>query len=103
MKKRIAILLVAIVLFCGTLTGCGSEIYDTTDSLAIILEEYGFHTIPGENDLVYDMDTRQVYYLFCARISEKGNNTCSYSFFGTFRNENGKTCKYVGGELVENP
>lgn len=102
MKKRIAILLVTLALICGALTGCSSQSYDVTDTTAIILEEYGFHAIPGENDLVYDMDTRQVFYLFCASVSEKGSNTHSYSFFGQYVNENGKTCKYIGGEFVEN-
>lgn len=103
MKKRIAILLVAFALILGILTGCNSYMSDSTDTIAIILEEYGFHAIPGENDLVYDMNTRQVFYLFCVTVSEKGSNLQSYSFFGQYVNENGKTCKYIGGEFVENP
>lgn len=103
MKKRFAALLLALAILLGTLSGCSSENGDITDTTSLILEEYGFHTIAGENGLVYNMKTRQVYYLFVARVSEKGSSYCSYSFFGQYVNENGKTCRYVGGEFVENP
>lgn len=93
MKKRIFLLLVCCMLGCGVLTGCG-ETYATNDEAA--LEIGNFEPVPGMDGVVYNRDTKVMFYMFNTGYSYQG-----YGYFGEYLNKNFKRCRYVNGEIVE--
>ena len=52
--------------------------------------------IGRDSNLVYDADTRIVYYKFLERV-----NTSMYPFMSPYYGENGLPCKYLDGKLIE--
>lgn len=92
MKKRICLLLACCMLIGGTLTGCG-ETYAVEDEAAL---EIGFKPVPGMDGVVYNVDTKAMFYMFNTAVGYQG-----YGYFGPYLNENLKPCRYVNGEIVE--
>lgn len=98
MRKRTLILLVLVALLTCTLTACGSTSAADVDNAA--LEMGNFKTIDINESLVYNLDTRVVYYMFgtCKIV---GNAGSGYSYFAPYISENGKFCRYINDEIVE--
>lgn len=93
MKRRICLLLVCCMLIGGTLTGCG-ETYVRNDEVAF--EIANFAPVPGMDGVVYNLDTKVMFYMFNTAYSYQG-----YGYFGEYLNENCKPCRYIDGEIVE--
>lgn len=97
MKKRICLLLVCCMLGCGTLTGCGETIREE-DKAA--LEIANFKPVHGMDGVVYNLDTKVMFYMFNTSNC-LGYQGYGYGYFGVYLNENCKPCRYVNGEIVE--
>ncbi len=98
MRKRTLILLVLVALLTCTLTACGSTYVDDVDKSAI--ETSNFITIDSDKSLVYNLDTRVVYYMF-STSKVVVNAGFGYSYFAPYISENGKFCRYINDEIVE--
>lgn len=91
MKKRlITFLTISFLAVC--FTGCGKDnsISSSTPSTN------PFETISEENCLVYDKNTRTIYYLF----STDSAGGFSYGYMAPYI-QNGHYCEYVDGQIVE--
>lgn len=97
MRKRTLILLVLVALLTCTLTACGTSATDVDKSA---IEMGNFKTIDSNESLVYNLDTRVVYYMFSTYITT-GYNGYGYSYFAPYISENGKFCRYINDEIVE--
>lgn len=106
MKKRIYLLLVCCVLMCGALTGCCGESHASVNDSEIEGEYEYFHytdalkevfkPVPGMRCVVYNTDTKVMFYMFDFVGIEMG-----FGYFGEYINENGRNCRYVNNEIVE--
>lgn len=96
MKKRLVSVFVLAILFLGILGAVGAcSMANPKDNAA--LEMANFKSIDEERHLVYDKDTKVVYYMFST--FEPGGY--SYSYFAPYISENGRNCRYIEGEIVE--
>lgn len=97
MKKRF-IVLVLLVLCMSFMSGCGEA--DTSPDTQTIIKECNLPMapVPGSDYLAYDLETRNVFYLFTYRntISEAG-----YGFMSPYLGNNGGICKYIDGVIKE--
>ena len=98
MIKRTLILLVIGVFFICSLTACGETTSNEPDKTATELSN--FKTIDGKDYLVYNLDTRVVYYMFSTRESA-GYSGYGYSYFAPYISKNGNFCKYDDGQIIE--
>lgn len=98
MNKRTLILLIAVALFSLSLIACGSTTSNDSDEAAMKMAN--FRNIGGRDYLVYDLDTRVVYYMFTTKAAS-GYNGYGYSYFTQYISKNGKYCRYVNDEIVE--
>jgi len=94
MKRRIILLLVCCMLMCGALTGCGVKTYEIEDEAT--LEMGNFLPVPEMDGVVYNLDTKVMFYMFSTSIVNHG-----YGYFGPYINENGRYCRYVDNKVVE--
>ena len=98
MKKRTLLLLVVVgILLICILTACDPEA-NSADTAAMQMSN--LKAIDGKNYLVYDVDTRVVYYMFTTKESY-GNSGYGYSYFSPYISENGRFCRYVNDKIVE--
>lgn len=98
MRKRTLILLVLVALLTCTLTACGGTSSNSKDESA--LELGNFKIIDKDESLVYNLDTRVVYYMFSTH-ADAGYSGYGYSYFAPYISENGKFCRYINDEIVE--
>lgn len=98
MKKRTLILLIVGVLLICTLTACSTTSPNNPDEA--VAELSNFRTIDGKDYLVYNLDTKVVYYMF-STSSEAGYHGYGYSYFAPYISENGNFCRYINDEIVE--
>ena len=93
MKRRITIVMLLITL---SLTACRTTA-NKLDTATIEFANFG--QIPGKDYLVYDLDTKIVYYLFST------NGPTDYQGYGyctEYLGEGGHPCRYIDGEIIEN-
>lgn len=98
MKKRI-ILIVVILLTLLCLNSCDSEESTTIkgkDKAA--MDTAAFQSIKDYEYLVYNSDTKVIYYMFSTSSDING---CIYSYFAPYISENGYFCRYDDGRFVE--
>ncbi len=95
MKRRIISLVMALLIIslAVVLTACSA----TTNKADFTSGDISnFKNVEGEDFLVYDRDTKVVYYLF---------STCSgyngYGYLAPYIGENGNFCRYINGKIVE--
>lgn len=98
MRKRTLILLVLVALLTCILTACGGTSSTEVDESA--LETGNFKTIDSNESLVYNLDTRVVYYMF-STYEQQGYAGYGYSYFAPYISKNGKFCRYMNDEIVE--
>lgn len=88
MKKAIIAILMSLMVFslvgCGAKTVCGN------------ISDVSLYEIESENGLVYDKDTRIVYYMI-----QNGIGDLSTGFMSPYYSENGRLCKYENDKIVE--
>ena len=99
MKKRTILMIVCAILMCSSLTACDSDasIYFTDPPVnGEALELSNFKTVDGKDYLVYDDDTRVVYYMIFTARAYSG-----YGYLAPYISENGNYCRYVDDEIVE--
>ncbi len=95
--KRIYIIVTIVLIAMLSLTACGGTYANDTDTAATEIAD--LKPIAGkENHLVYDINTRVIYYMFST--IEKGGYK-GYGYFGPYVSTNGNFCKYVDGRIVE--
>lgn len=82
-------------IFGGTLTGCG-ETEKSEDKAAMEIAD--FKPVPGMDGVVYNLDTKVMYYMFS---TYRSGSYYGYGYFGVYLNENFKPCRYINGEIVE--
>lgn len=96
MKKRF-IVLVLLVLCMSFMSGCGKDNW-APDTQTIIREcNLPMAPVPGSDYLVYDLQTRNVFYLFCYApwSTDRG-----YGFMCPYTGDHGNY-KYIDGVLKE--
>lgn len=83
----------ASTLVCGVLTGCATAVDPETGSTVTVnaLCPY-LASIPGKDALVYDVNTRIVYYQFSGGYQ---------GYMSPYLGENGCPCQYVDGKITE--
>ena len=96
MMKRTIFLLVALMMVL-TLIGCGT-VSNVLDGAA--MEMANFERIDGAKSIYYHRRTNVMYYMF-STYEVAGEQGYGYSYFAPYISENGKYCRYVGGEIVE--
>ena len=98
MKKRTSIIpaviglavIVALILLINSVSTTSYE-----PDLAA-LETANFKTIDGSKTMVYNSDTKVVYYMFSTGKSYRG-----YGYMAPYISENGNFCRYINDEIVE--
>ena len=94
MKRIVTIIMLCVVLL---LTACGTR-SNPVDTAAN--EFANLKNIPDKEYLVYDLDTKIVYYMFST--SDEGiSRGYGYGYFGEYLGENGHPCQYIDGKIVE--
>lgn len=88
MKKVVIAILASFMIF--SLVGCSA----TTARGDI--SDIGLYEIESENGLVYDKDTRIVYYMI-----QNGIGDSLTGFMSPYYSENGRLCKYENDKIVE--
>lgn len=97
MKKRTLILLVVVALLACSLTACKTSA-NSVDEAATDMAN--FKAIDGKDYLVYNLDTRVVYYMF-STAQAAGQAGYGYAYFAPYISENGKFCRYINEQIVE--
>lgn len=83
----------ASTLACSVLTGCATTVDPETGSTVTVNASCPYlASIPGKAALVYDVNTRIVYYQFSGGY--KG-------YMSPYLGENGHACQYVDGKITE--
>lgn len=100
MKKRTLILLTIASLLTCSLTACGERNIDSNPVDKAGLEMSNFKTIDSKDYLVYDIDTRVVYYMF-STAEWSADRGYGYSYFAPYVSKNGRFCRFVNDEIVE--
>lgn len=97
MKKRF-IVLVLLVLCMSFMSGCGES--DVSPDTQTIIRECNLPMapVPGYDNLAYDLQTGNVFYLFTYAPSAYNR---SYGFMSPYLGKNGRTCQYIDGVLTE--
>ena len=81
----------AIVVF--GLSGCSSARRISTEDAT----KMGFKVVgASDENLVYDLNTKIIYYAFT-----DGNSKYSHGFMSPYYSENGKLCRFINGEIQE--
>ena len=93
MKKRIISLVMVVIILAVTLSAC-SAATNTADFTSGSISN--FKIIEENNFLVYDRDTKVVYYLFSTCTGYNG-----YGYLAPYISENGNFCKYVDDKIIE--
>lgn len=88
MKKVVIAILTSFMIF--SLTGCGAK---TTSG---DISDVGLCKIESKDGLVYDKDTRIIYYMI-----ENGIGDSLTGFMSPYYSENGRLCKYENDKIVE--
>lgn len=83
----VCVLITAIIL-----TGCSASVKDSVGNAAV---ENGWFYRISDTPMVYDKDTRIVYYLFYRSTSYQG-----YGYMSPYYNEHGQMCYYVDGQVI---
>lgn len=98
MKKRTILMIVCAILMSSALTACDidNSKYYTEPVNEAALEMSNFKTVDGKDYLVYDDDTRVVYYMIRTYRGYTG-----YGYLAPYISENGNYCRYVDDEIVE--
>ncbi len=97
MKKRF-IVLVLLVLCMSFMSGCGEKNV-APDTQTIIKEcNLPMALVPGYDNLAYDLQTGNVFYLF---VYYPFYSNSGYGFMSPYLGENGKTCQYIDGTITE--
>ena len=84
-------IVVCIFLAALILTGCGMNYLISTPTVD---DSSWFYKIE-DTPLVYDKDTRIVYYLFSSKSNRRG-----YGYMAPYYNEHGQMCYYVDGQII---
>lgn len=92
MNKRLFAFAMVVMLIVCALSSCGTV--STEDEAAINMAN--FKVIEDEEGLVYNKDTRVVYYMFST-----GQGYAGYGYLAPYISENGRFCKYINDEIVE--
>lgn len=96
MKKRFIVLML-LVICMSFMTGCGKKNY-AFDTQTIIKEcNLPMAPVPNSDYLVYDLQTRNVFYLFCYAPS---GSYRGYGFMCQYTGDHGYY-KYIDGVLKE--
>lgn len=99
--------IIVTLLFLFVLSGCGySNKLPTTEKSQTenndqIISGTKFKKVPGRDDLVYDIDTKNVYYMFSIDYMVVLDNGESRGFLGVYLGEYGHPCKYINGKITE--
>ena len=99
--------IIVTLLFLFVLSGCGDSnklpvTQNTTqnENNYVIFGTH-FQKIDGRDDLVFDIDTNNIYYMFSVDNGITWSNGVSRGFLGVYLGEYGHPCKYINGEIVE--
>lgn len=87
-KNTAVCLLLAAIL----LTGCATNVEDSVGNVAV---ENGWFYRINDTPMVYDKDTRIMYYLFSKCTTNRG-----YGYMSPYYNEYGQMCYYVDGQII---
>lgn len=83
----VCVLLTAIIL-----TGCSTSAKDSVGNVAV---ENGLFYRISDTPMVYDKDTRIMYYLFSKYGGSQG-----FGYMSPYYNEHGQMCYYVDGQII---
>lgn len=83
---------VCVLLATIILTGCSASVKDSVGNVAV---ENGWFYRISDTPMVYDKDTRIMYYLFSKCTGNQG-----YGYMSPYYNEYGQMCYYVDGQVI---
>ena len=103
MKRTI---LITLLLLLVVLSGCGSStnslpLNTSQDETIDVIFGTHFQKIDGRDDLVFDIDTENVFYLFSIDYNLGSNSGSARGFLSPYIGQNGHYCKYIDGEIIE--
>lgn len=93
MLKRFEKIAICVFLAALMLTGCSTKIKDTSGSTAIDSDGWFFRI--NDTPMVYNRETRIMYYLFNRAAGYNG-----YGYMSPYYNEHGQMCYYVDGQII---
>ena len=98
--KRFLLVVILILLIPFT-SGCSysNELPNTENTTKIFGTR--FQRIEGRDDLVFDIDTKNVFYLFSIDSDVGSQIGLGRGFFGEYIGNYGYPCKYVDGKIIE--
>lgn len=97
MKKRF-IVLILLVLCMSFMSGCG-ESNIGPDTQTIIKEcNLSMAPVPGYDNLAYDLQTGNVFYLFAYHPI---SGYSGYGFMSPYLGKNSRPCQYIDGVITE--
>ena len=99
--KRFLLVLILLIPLIPLTSGCGysNELSNTEDTTKIFGTR--FQRIEGRDDLVFDIDTKNVFYLFSIDSDVNSQIGIGRGFFGEYIGNYGYPCKYVDGIILE--
>ena len=83
---------ICVFLAAIMLTGCSASVKDSVGNVAV---ENGWFYRISDTPMVYDKDTRIMYYLFSKCTTNRG-----YGYMSPYYNEHGQMCYYVDGQII---
>lgn len=83
---------VCVLLAAIMLTGCSTSVKNSVGNVAV--ENDWFYRI-SDTPMVYDKDTRIMYYLFSKYGGDQG-----FGYMSPYYNEHGQMCYYVDGQVI---
>lgn len=92
MKRKLLLFIMMATVTFG-LVGCSSAERITKEDA----NRMGFDVVDTvDENLVYDVNTKIVYYAFTDGVSQYSNG-----FMSPYYSENGKLCRFINGEIQE--